>query len=448
RLNSVENGYVFRFSKVRPYFVRFSVDKVISSLDNGPIITMYQPFTGQYFASPLPIFGLKFGITDLLENYKIYGGVRIPFQDGLKNMEYFITYENLKRRLDKKLTFYRGSRSGSNALMDNFLSANLPPQSTFSIKTNYLELDLNYAFDVLSRVLFRFGFRNDNIQVKATDDATLKFPKISNNWLSFRTEYVFDNCIEVATNIRYGTRFKVFAEVQKDFPTKNKTYSNDFDLPVPQFTKTVLSLFGFDLRHYLKVYKQIIWANRISAGASFGSAKMMYYAGGLDNWLTPPSFQKFDLTTPVNYNNGYAFQTLATPIRGFKQGARNGDKFVVFNSELRVPIFAALINGPIKSEFIRNFQILAFFDAGTAWEGATPWSGSNPLFSEVYTNPENNPQVIVKLQRYKNPVIFGFGPGVRTSFLSYFLRFDTAWGYDTGQVSKKPAFYFSFGTDF
>ncbi|HLP51289.1 MAG TPA: hypothetical protein VK154_10425, partial [Chitinophagales bacterium] len=29
RLNTIENGYVFRFSKVRPYFVRFNVDKVI-----------------------------------------------------------------------------------------------------------------------------------------------------------------------------------------------------------------------------------------------------------------------------------------------------------------------------------------------------------------------------------------------------------------------------------
>lgn len=142
------------------------------------------------------------------------------------------------------------------------------------------------------------------------------------------------------------------------------------------------------------------------------------------------------------------FQTLATPIRGFKQNARNGDKFIVFNSELRVPIFAALINSPIKSEFIRNFQILAFFDAGTAWEGATPWSNGNPLFSQVYPNPDNNPSVIVKVQRYKNPFILGFGPGLRTSLLGYFIRFDTAWGYDSGEVSKKPAYYFSFGLDF
>jgi len=444
KLSEAQNGYVFRFSRVRPYFVRFSVDKVIATVDNGPIITLYQPFMGTYFNAPVPA-SFKVGITDLLENYKIYGGIRIPFQDPAKNLEYFITYENLKKRLDKKLTFYRGSRSGAITLTDPYLNS-IVSQTDFSLKTNYLELDLKYALDVLNGLLFRFSFRNDNIAVKAIDIPSLNFPKLSDNWLGFRTEYVFDNCIEVATNIRYGTRFKVFAEVQKEFPTKNKTYSGNFDLPVPQFNNKVLSIFGFDLRHYLKVYKQIIWANRLTAGASFGTAKMIFYAGGLDNWFTLNN-RKFDETTPINYNNNYAFQTLATPIRGFKQNARNGDKYILFNSELRVPIFAALIRGNIKSEFIRNFQIVAFFDAGTAWEGTTPWSNNNPLFTQIFYNPPYNPSVIVKLQRYKNPVLLGFGPGLRTSFLGYFIKFDTAWGFD-GEFSKLPNYYLSFGLDF
>lgn len=452
RLNAAENGYVFRFSRVRPYFVRFSVDKVIAQVDNNIMINRYQPFNPanpEYLSQPVS-FMFKFGITDLLENYKIYGGLRLPFSGIGGNSEYFITYENLKKRLDKRLTFYR--RSQSNTAYDRlpFIGTPLPANYSipYSIKTNYLELQLSYALDVLSSLRFNIGFRNDKYVFKAQDPFSVALPSLSDNWLTFRTEYVFDNCIEVATNIRYGTRFKVFAEVQKEFPTKNKTYSGNFDLPVPQFNKTVLSVFGFDLRHYLKVYKQIIWANRISAGASFGTAKMIYYTGGLDNWITTPSFPKFDRTTPINLNNGYAFQTLATPIRGFKQNARNGDKFIVFNSELRVPIFAALINSPIKSEFIRNFQILAFIDAGTAWEGATPWSNGNPLFSQTFVNPTNNPSVIVKVQRYKNPFIVGFGPGLRTSFLGYFIRFDTAWGYDSGEITKYPAYYFSFGLDF
>jgi hypothetical protein len=260
---------------------------------------------------------------------------------------------------------------------------------------------------------------------------------------------VFDNCIEKATNIRYGTRFKVFGEFFKEFPTKNKSLSSEIEYPLLQFNKVYMVVIGADLRHYLKVYKNIIWANRIAGGASFGTNRLIYYMGGLDNWISPTNFQKFNTTTPINYNHNYAFQTIATPVRGFLQNARNGDRYIVLNSELRIPLFATLIHTPIRSDIIRNFQVVGFFDAGTAWEGASPFSNNNPLFNEEIPNTTTGtPSVIVKVKRYRTPVIFGFGPGLRTSFLGYFMRFDTAWGYDTGEISKKPVYYFTFGLDF
>jgi hypothetical protein len=452
KLSTAENGYVFRFSKVRPYFVRFEADKVIAQLDNNILINRYQPFdpSNPYYRNAPVSFMIKFGITDLLENHKIYGGLRLPFAGISNNSEYFITYENLTKRLDQKYTFYRRAQAGTATERIPFLNQPVGDQAVdYSIKTNYAEVQLSYPFDVLNSLRFTFAFRNDKIVLKSQDSLSRVLPSLSDNWLIIRPEYVFDNCMEVATNIRYGTRFKVFAEVQKEFPTKNKNLSENFDLPLPAFNNKVLGVIGFDLRHYLKVYKQIIWANRLAAGASFGNLKMIYYLGGLDNWITGPRFEKFDRNTPINTNNNYAFQTLATPVRGFKQNARNGDKFVVLNSELRVPIFAALINSPIRSEFIRNFQLVGFVDVGTAWEGLSPFADSNPLFNEEIPNTNNNdPSVIVRVKRYKTPVIMGFGPGVRTSIFGYFIRFDVAWGYDTGQVSKDPAYYFSLGLDF
>jgi hypothetical protein len=453
KLSATEDGYVFRFSKVRPYFVRLMVDKVVAQIDNNLIINRYQPFdpANPEFNNTPVSFMIKFGVTDLLENHKIYGGFRLPFVGITSNNEYFITYENLTKRLDHKYTFYRRSQSGTASDRIPFLNQAVPEEQivNYSIKTNFAEILLTYPLDVLNSLRFSLAFRNDKIVLKSEDSLTRVLPSLTNNWLIARGEYVFDNCIEVATNIRYGTRFKVFAEVQKEFPTKNKNYTENFDLPLPVFNNKILGLVGFDLRHYLKVYKQIIWANRLAAGASFGNLKMIYYLGGLDNWITGPNFEKFDRNTPINTNNNYAFQTLATPLRGFKQNARNGDKFVVLNSELRIPIFAALINAPIRSEFIRNFQLMAFVDVGTAWEGLSPFSDSNPLFNEEIPNTnDNDPSVIVRVKRYKTPVIMGFGPGVRTSILGYFLRFDVAWGYDTGEVSRDPAYYFSFGIDF
>ena len=452
KMSATESGYVFRFSKVRPYFIRFMVDNVIAQLDNSPVVTRYQPFDASspnYKVNTLGAF-FKVGITDLLEDYKLYGGIGLPFAGLKDNMQYFLTYENLKKRLDKKFTFYRGSQTSTAYSLLPFSSTALPDGETvnYSIKTTYLEAELSYPINVLNSIRSTTNFRNDKVAYKSQDSFSLNLPNTSDNWLGERVEYVFDNCLEGITNIRYGFRFKVFAEAYKEFPTKNKQEGSQFDLPVPVFNKATMFNIGFDARYYLKIYKSIIWANRISGGASLGNAKMLYYMGGLDNWLTSPSYSKFDYNTPIDTKNNYAFQTLATPLRGFQQNARNGDKFLLINSELRVPVFSALIHGNIKSEIIRNFEVIGFFDAGTAWEGLSPFSNNNPLFSESIPNTAENPSVIVNLHQYKSPVIMGFGPGLRTSLLGYFIKFDVAWGVDTRVVSQKPMYYLSIGLDF
>lgn len=452
RLAAEKEGYVFRFSRVRPYFVRFAVDKVVTQIDNNLMVTRYQPFdpaVPQYNLNPVS-FMFKFGITDLLENHKLYGGIRLPFVGIDNNSEYFITYENLTKRLDKKFTFYRRNIGGKAYDKLPFTSTVLPNDYSvdYNIKTNYAEVQLNYPLDVLNSLRFNIAFRNDLVTYKSKDTFSLRLPNNSDNWLMAKAEYVFDNCMEVMTNIRYGTKFKVFAEIHKEFPTVNKVLFDKVDLPVPQFNNKFMTVIGLDLRHYQKIYKQIIWASRLAMGASFGTSKLIYYMGGLDNWISSPRLDKFDRTTPIDLHHNYAFQTLSTPLRGFKQNARNGDKYIIFNTELRVPIFAALINSPIKSEFIRNMQLVGFFDAGTAWQGWSPFSDQNPLYNEEIPNTSNNPSVIARVKRYKTPVIMGFGPGIRTTFLGYFMRFDTAWGYDTGEVSKKPMYYFTFGLDF
>lgn len=222
------------------------------------------------------------------------------------------------------------------------------------------------------------------------------------------------------TNIRYGTRFKVFGEIHRQFPTQNKVLFDRVDFPVVQFNNKYLGVVGFDLRHYQKIYKQIIWANRLAFGASLGTSRLIYYLGGLDNWIGAPRLPKFDPTTPVNRNNNYAFQTLATPLRGYAQNARNGDKYIVLNSELRIPLFAALMKSPIRSELIKNFQVVGFVDVGTAWEGASPFADSNPLFTEELPNAEQNPLVIVKVKRYKTPVVMGFARACAPAFWTSF----------------------------
>jgi outer membrane protein assembly factor BamA len=180
-------------------------------------------------------------------------------------------------------------------------------------------------------------------------------------------------------------------------------------------------------------------------GTSLGNAKMIHYLGGLDNsLLTIRSAGNSISKAPISTEQNYVFQTLITPMRGFVQNSRNGTSYAVLNAELRIPLFTVLANRPPRSEFIRNFQIVGFADAGTAWEGLNPFSNNNPLFIETYSNTVSN----VRIKKYKTPVVMGMGFGLRTSLLGYFIKFDTAWGLDTGEWSTKPIYYLSFGYDF
>jgi hypothetical protein len=161
--------------------------------------------------------------------------------------------------------------------------------------------------------------------------------------------------------------------------------------------------------------------------------------GGVDNWLVP----KFYRETPIDYTQNYAFQTLATNMRGFQQNIRNGNSFAVINSELRMPVFRYLFNRPIRSDFLNNFQVVGFADAGTAWTSLSPYSSDNSLFTKyIYSG-----SLLIKVEQQREPIVGGFGFGLRSRILGYFMRADLAWGVEDGLVTK-PIFYFSLSLDF
>ena len=162
--------------------------------------------------------------------------------------------------------------------------------------------------------------------------------------------------------------------------------------------------------------------------------------GGVDNWI----MAKFNNETPIDYDRGYTYQTLATNMRGFQQNIRNGNNFVVINSELRFPVFSYLLNRPINLQFIKNFQVVAFGDIGTAWTGWNPYNPSNSLYTSHY----HDGNLDISVTKLKEPIVGGVGLGLRTSILGYFVRGDMAWGFEDGHFNKKPQFYLSFNLDF
>ena len=426
--NLVYRGDPFRRGNIRPYRVQFSTESVTTQLDNSLFINRYQSFRagGGQFNQPNLSGLFTVSIADLFEDHRFIGGFRLP--TSFNGSEYFLTYFYNSRRLDKQLLYYYGANRTAydvRPIWNDPLNA--------KVKTNIAQVTLTWPFDVIRSVRGNFTYRNDKINFLAADEFSLNLPNEKDDWVSAKVEYVHDNTIQLATNLPLGARWKVWAEMHKGFEV------NVTDRVNLSFDDGFLGVVGFDGRHYLRVHRNIIWANRIAGASSFGASKLIYYLGGVDSWIGA----RFNTETVIDPNVNYAFQTLSTNMRGFDQNARNGSSYAVWNSELRVPLFSYLVNKPIRSELIRNFQVLGFFDAGSAWQGALPFDDED-RFNTVIT--VNGP-ITTTVNYFQNPVVFGYGFGARTLIFGYFLRFDMAWGLDTGEILD-PTYYFSLSLDF
>jgi hypothetical protein len=187
------------------------------------------------------------------------------------------------------------------------------------------------------------------------------------------------------------------------------------------------------------LHRNIILASRAAASTSFGPRKLMYYLGGVDNWFNP----RFDNSTNIDLEQNYIFQTIATNMRGFLQNARNGNSFAVINNEVRIPLFQYLIKKPIRSDFVKNFQIVPFSDIGTAFTGSSPYSKDNTFNQQTISS---GPITII-LENQREPIIWSYGLGLRARLLGYFIRVDYARGVEDALV-QPAVWHFSLSLDF
>lgn len=439
----------FISSRVVPYRAKFSSDIIVTQLDNSINFTGYESFNlnGGVYNYPDLNAMLTYGITDVMEDHRLVGGFRFPTDfDG---SEVFVSYNNLKSRLDWRLLFYRHTDEQSFAYPGSEPTGallplppdvdvpviNAPPGGIFvqflglagKLKTHYAEASVKYPFDVIRSLRLHAAYRNERIVFQSTDTIGLAFPTYQENWIQLKLEYVHDNSKEVFTNIHHGLRFKVWTEYHKNL---NKSKSNIY-------------VTGFDIRHYQKVWRYITWANRVAYGASYGNQKIIYYLGGVDGWLNA----KYNTSVPVDYSQNYAFQAAAVNMRGFSQNIRNGNSFLIWNSELRVPLFSSFARRQIKMAFIRDFQVVAFADAGMAYKGLVPWDDENAFSISTVGNEDQTP-VTVEVNYYRRPTVFGLGTGFRTTLLGYFFRVDVGWGLDGSDAPKKPLWHISLSKDF
>lgn len=413
---------------------KFFNDYLVSGFNNNVLVTRFQPYQGGSGPIQLsngdPFNGIiRVGTSDLFEDWKFAGGFRIS--PNLDNNEYVLSTQYLKKRLDYGFTYYRSVIKNPPLYNDSAAFAKL-----FS---NLYQFTVAYPFNRIKSLRLNVAYRSDRYVSLSTDPFSLKAADNRQTFALAHLEYVHDDAISPALNIWNGLRWKVYADLNARMSTTGTKG--------PKNNPTTFNV-GFDARHYLPIYRNIIWAVRGAADFSWGNQKIIYYLGGVDNWLmfgqnqkADGSYRYFDPNNRPDPDNDYAYQSLAVNLRGFKQNVANGNNAVVINSEIRVPVFTSFLNKPINNAFLRNFQLVQFFDLGTAWNGAydklerpSVFYGGSPVLVRVKAGGIG-------------PFAGGYGFGARSTLLGYFLRFDAAWEMN-GFFNGKPKYYLAMGLDF
>jgi Tol biopolymer transport system component len=406
-----------RLPLIRIYQTSFYNNYLSSQIDFSFLSNSYQAYNGgaPYFNPGVNLFE-RIGIIDLFENYKVTGGFR--FSGNFDSNEYLLSVENLKGKFNKQLVYHRQSFTSQSD------SGNL-----YKIHSDNVYFSLAKPLTPVLALKGTISYRIDKYVTLSSDPLTLSMKDINRHWASVKGEVIYDNTRKRSINIYYGTRFKIFGEYYKEITER----------------KSDMVVLGIDFRHYLKIHRELIWANRFAASSSYGPTKLIYYLGGVDNWMGY-FFNKipmFDNSVPVNTRENYAFQAIATNMRGFSQNIRNGNNFALINSEIRWPFVRYFAGHPLRSNFLNSLQVVGFGDIGTAWSGKNPWSSENAYDTQTI---KNGP-IVVTLDSNREPIVAGFGAGLRFQLLGYFIRADWAWGIENHYVLPR-VFYLSFSLDF
>jgi hypothetical protein len=379
---------------------------------------------------PLRGFGIlmEMQMNDMLENYRFYGGLMTSID--LRHGDVYGEFQYLPGLVDLSARFERKGLRWE-------------PYSDASIYHYALnKIEIGGALPLNDRL--RLTLKPFGAVTTAADQGEADIPLAPPSaeptqyfYAGIKSEAVYDNSVSLGLNMMEGTRGKI-------------TYQNWIGLGDRNNSFSQLSV---DIRHYQKIYKEIVFAVRGFAGAFWGNAPKQYLLGGQDNWAfneaylggTSATGEPNPLGTPTE-NQDILFAEFATSLRGFNYATIFGNKAMLLNAELRVPLVRVLTNTPIASNFFRNMQFIGFYDIGTSWSGEPPFSsGTSVSFDRIDSGPNRSFEIDVK--NYLNPWLYSYGFGVRTVMLGYYMKFDLAWPVEDYDVGN-PRFLFSLGLDF
>jgi hypothetical protein len=376
---------------------------------------------------PLRGFGILMEIqmNDMLENYRFYGGLMTSID--LRNGDVYGEFQYLPHFIDFSARFDRkGIR------WEPYAGENL-----YHYSLNKLEFGA--ALPVSERI--RLTLKPFGALTTAVDLGETYLPNgppsalpTSALYAGVKSELVYDNSVSVAINIIEGTRGKVTYTHWEGLDNSNNSFSQ----------------VSADIRHYQKIYKEIILAVRGFGGTFYGKKPKHYLLGGMDNWAFNEVYLGGSSSTgeenPLgsqSQNTDLLFAEFATNLRGFDYATLFGNNVLLLNAELRVPLIRVLSSAPITSNFFRNMQFIGFYDIGSSWSGKPPFSSDNSVsFRRI-----KDGSCDIDIKNYLNPWLYSYGFGMRTVMLGYYMKFDLAWPVENYRVGD-PRFMLTLGFDF
>jgi hypothetical protein len=384
----------------------------------------------RFVVDPLRGFGIKLDgkMTDILDNHVFTGGLMtsLDFNSG---GDIWFEYEYLKSRLDFRGRFDRKTVQveEGDVTFQKYVLTKVEAGVSYPLNIN----SRIYAAPLVAKTQY-FNLNPDSLIWSQLPDQN----RLDVNYAGGKVEFVYDRTEPMGLYSFTGLKAKVGFMHYQGLNNADRSFSN----------------FYLDLRNYQKIHKNITLASKLFVGGFMGKNPQNYLVGGMDNWLfnefyNPPSNrpEPSPVRNPSGVENSNILFADFVDLRGFDYDEIRGNKVITFTTELRIPLFSYLTRGNITSNFIRNFQLVGFYDVGSAWNEYAPWERVNDQNTEVI-NTEGSPFVIV-LNNFNNPWLQSYGAGLRTVLLNYYVKFDMARPI-RNYVSEDLKFYFTLGYNF
>lgn len=378
---------------------------------------------------PLRGFGLSLNgkMTDILDNHVATGGIMtaLDFKSG---GDVWFEYEYLKSRLDFRGRYDRKTvRLSDNELEQKYVLTKVEAGVSYPLNIH----SRVYAAPFLAKTQY-FNLNSDSIIYGKNSEQN----RLDVNYVGGKAEFVYDRTEPMGLYSFTGTKGKIGFTHYQGLNYSNRSFSN----------------FYLDLRNYQKIHKNIVLASKLYVGSFMGPNPQKYLVGGMDNWLfnefyAPPSNRPEP--SPIRNTSGLENSNILfadfVDLRGYDYDEIRGRNVVTFTSELRIPLFSYLTRGNITSNFVKNFQLVGFYDIGSAWNEAAPWERVNDQNTKVINTPGS--PFVITLNNFNNPWLQSYGAGLRTVLLNYYVKFDVARPIRNYEAEDLK-FYFTLGYNF